>query len=381
MKSANVTQPLDAITQWGVADRPRSGIIGTGFMGMVHARAVRAAGGRVTAVAASSRERAERMAVTLHAESAAASAEALIASDAVDIVHVCTPNNLHEPLAKLAISAGKHVICEKPLAIHAEGAQYLAELAAGANVTATVPFVYRFYSSVHSARSRIRDGQAQALHLIYGHYLQDWLSRAEDNNWRTESARGGPSRAFADIGIHWVDLAEFVSGHRINRLCARTLTACERRRSPGGDAAIDTEDAATLMFETDHGAIGSVVISQVSPGRKNLLWLCLDGPEEGLAFDQERPDCLWVGTREEARTIARGTGPRHSMTPARWDILPPGHPQGYQDAFNAFVAATYAAAAGSPPDGLPTFADGLRSAQVTAAALRSADSGTWQAVP
>jgi predicted dehydrogenase len=137
------------------------------------------------------------------------------------------------------------------------------------------------------------------------------------------------------------------------------------------------------MFETDRGAIGSVVISQVSPGRKNRLWLSLDGADEALAFDQEHPDCLWIGTREEARTIARGTAPTQSQAPPgpHRDLLPPGHPEGYHDAFTAFVAATYAAAAGHPPDGLPTFADGVRAAGVTAAVLRSAGSGAWEAVP
>ncbi len=248
-----------------------------------------------------------------------------------------------------------------------------------AGVVAAVPFVYRFYPSIRDARARVRRGETGPLRLIHGSYLQDWLSNAEDHNWRVDPARGGPSRAFGDIGIHWTDLVEFVSGHRISRLCARTLTAYARRGTPQGYLPVGTEDAAAVLFETDEGALGTVVASQITPGRKNRLWFSLDGADRALSFDQELPDSLWIGERPETRIVPRGA-PGTSPESRAWDILPAGHPQGYQDAFTAFVADTYAEIEGGAPDGLPTFADGLRAARLTAAVLESAQGGEWQVV-
>jgi predicted dehydrogenase len=210
------------------------------------------------------------------------------------------------------------------------------------------------------------------LRLLHGTYLQDWLSRPDDHNWRVDPSLGGGSRAFGDIGVHWCDVVEFVTGHRITRLAARMLTVPRT----SGRSGSGTEDAATVMFETDQAALGSVVVSQVSPGRKNRLWLSLDGSEASLQFDQESPDSLWVGGREQNLVVPRGAEAA-SPDAARYNIVPVGHPQGYLDCFTAFVADVYAAAAGNPPDGLPTFADGLRAALITDAVVTSAASGQW----
>jgi predicted dehydrogenase len=345
----------------------RAGIAGAGFMGRVHAHAVRAAGGRVTRVAASTPERSAEAAAALGADASAATAVELASSPDVDVVHVCTPNALHAEVALAALAAGKPVVCEKPLATTVAGAARLTEAAAGQ--VATVPFVYRFYPSVREARARIAAGEAGPLHLLHGTYLQDWLSRPDDTNWRTDPAQGGASRAFADIGVHWCDLMEFVTGHRITALSARTLTVF-------GGARAATEDAATVMFTTDQGAAGSVVVSQVSPGRRNRLWFSFDGADASYSFDQEQPGGLWAGGRDHNRLLPPGAG---SMTGAAapYAVLPPGHPQGYQDCFDAFVRDTYAAVAGGEPDGLPRFADGLRAAVLTDAVLASAAAGAW----
>src|SRR3954452_6228013 len=210
----------------------RVAIAGTGFIGAVHARSARLAGASLVGVAASSPESARRAAAALGAERAFDSAEALVSADDVDVVHICTPNNLHVPLAEAALAAGKHVILEKPIAMDAESAQAITDAAADAGKIAAVPFVYRYYPTVREARERVRSGQTGEIRLIHGTYLQDWLLRPEDDNWRVETDLGGASRAFADIGSHWCDLAEFVSGQRLTRLCARTLTAVpERQRS------------------------------------------------------------------------------------------------------------------------------------------------------
>jgi predicted dehydrogenase len=359
-----------------MAGRPRSGIVGAGFIGGVHARAVRAAGGVLAAVAGRSAESAAVAATRLLAERAVASAEELVEADDIDVVHICTPNHLHAPLAERAIAAGKHVICEKPLSTDVAGARRLADLAGAASVVAAVPFVYRFYPTVRDARGRVRRGDVGSVRLIHGSYLQDWLSRPEDRNWRVDAALGGGSRAFGDIGVHWCDVVEFATGHRITRLVARMMTVPRGTDRSGPD----TEDAATVLFETDQGALGCVVVSQVSPGRKNRLWFSLDGARASLQFDQELPDALWVGGREQNVTVHRGA---ESSTDdaARYTIVPVGHPQGYIDCFTAFVGDVYAATAGDPPDGLPTFDDGLRAAVITDAVLASAASSGWVKVP
>ena len=208
-----------------MASTLRAGIAGSGFIGAVHARSARRAGARITAVAASSLQSAQTAARALGAERALASAEELVEDPDIDVVHICTPNHLHLPLAEAALAAGKHVICEKPLALDAAGARRLVEAAAGTGLQAAVPFVYRYYPTVREARQRVRDASTGELRLLHGAYLQDWLLRPDDDNWRVDETLGGRSRAFADIGSHWCDLAQFISGHRITRLSARLLTA------------------------------------------------------------------------------------------------------------------------------------------------------------
>lgn len=359
----------------------RAGIIGTGFMGAVHSHAVRAAGSTVSAVAGSSQASAEAARAGLGAQAAAATPEALIARDDVDVVHICTPNATHADLARKAIAAGKAVICEKPLATSVDDAAELTDLALQAGVTAAVPFVYRFYPAVREARDRIRAGEAGRLWLLHGSYLQDWLAGAEASNWRVDSKLGGASRAFGDIGVHWCDLMEFTTGHKITRIMASTSRAYEQRETGGTLSSVATEDGATILFETDNGAAGSLVVSQVSPGRKNRLWFSFDGTEAAFSFNQERPGTLHIGRTDASTDVP--VGPQTLSTPGgrRYAMLPPGHPQGYQDSFNAFVADTYAAVRGQEPEGLPTFRDGLRAALLTDAVVASSAQQSWVTVP
>jgi len=366
----------------------RVGVVGTGFIGRVHARSARLAGARLVGVAASSPESAGVAAAELGAERAFASAEELVVSEQIDVVHVCAPNHLHLPLARAALESGKHVICEKPVALDAAGAAELLAAAELAGRVATVPFVYRYYPTVREARARVRGGALGELRLLYGGYLQDWLLASSDDNWRVEPSLGGPSRAFADIGSHWCDLIEFVCGQRIVSVSARTTVAHARRprgearsfaRGDGAGAAraVETEDIAAVMFETDAGIVGSTVISQVSAGRKNQLWFEASGTETAVGFDQEQPETLWVGRRAGSERVPRDFD---TLSPeaAAYVILPGGHPQGYRDCFDAFVGETYAAIGGEPEaDGLPTLADGLRAVRITEAVLESASDRTW----
>jgi predicted dehydrogenase len=362
--------------------RVRAGIIGAGFMGSVHARAIRAAGGEVAAVADATPAGAEEAAQRLGGDCRGETFDGLLQAADLDVIHVCTPNHLHADQALAVVKAGKHVVCEKPLATSERAARQLAAAASEAGVVATVPFIYRFYPAVREARARIARGDAGAVRALHGSYLQDWLASTQDTNWRVNSALGGASRAFGDIGVHWCDLIEFTSGHRIARLAAHMLTAHpDRRGSEAGDgSAVSTEDVATLLFETDQGAIGSALMSQITLGRKNRLWFSADGDLASLCFDQEVPESLWIGGRAANSLFLRGSEGT-SPDAARYNILPAGHPQGYQDCFNAFVADTYQAIRGDPPEGLPTFDDGWRAAAITAAVLEAATSRSWVEVP
>jgi predicted dehydrogenase len=347
----------------------RAGIIGGGFMAEVHARAVRDAGREVVMIASSSPEKAADAASRLGVPNIAENAQALIASDLVDVVHVCTPNTFHAEQARLAIAQGKRVVCEKPLATSVADARELVALAAAQGTLTAVPFVYRYYPAVREILSRIARGDTGQLRLLHGNYLQDWLTPSAAHNWRADEAIGGESRTFADIGVHWCDLMEFVTGHRITRLVS-LLTRAHPERSTN-------EDAASLIFETNRGATGTLVASQISFGRKNHLYFSFDGDLESYQWNQERPG-MFSSANIGGETIVRaGSAEMASAAAQRLAYLPAGHPQGYQDAFNAFIADAYSSFEGKAVDGLPTFADGLRAALLTEAVVESSRVGEW----
>ncbi len=352
---------------------PRIGIVGGGFMGRVHSRAARSAFGTIAGIASSTSESAARAAADFGIEHSYASFAELLADDSIDIVHICTPNTTHVGLAGAAIAAGKHVICEKPLATSVADAEELVQKAELKGVTATVPFIYRYHPMVREAKARVACGDLGTLLTIQGVYLQDWLLSERDDNWRVDTNLGGPSRAFADIGSHLVDLVEFVTGERIVRLNAVKRTVFNERVR---NREIATEDAVALVVETTTGAIGTLLVSQVTPGRKNHLVIEIAGSSETARFNQEHPDELWIGRRIGSELLPRDAI-RLDEDAARLSVLPAGHPLGYQDAFNAFVADSYAAASGASPYGLPTFGDGLRAVAITEAVMVSAREHCW----
>jgi predicted dehydrogenase len=348
------------------ARKLRVGIVGGGFMGRVHGRSALVAGAQVVGAIGSSPDRAAAAAEATGAERGFADLDELLAAD-LDVVHVCTPNNTHLPVTLRALEAGKHVICEKPLATSVQDAAGLHAAVLEASLVGTVPFVYRYHPMVRELRTRIAEGEAGLITSLHGSYLQDWLAGANDQNWRVDDEAGGPSRTFADIGSHWCDLMEFVTGDRIAAISAQTRTIRGRR----GGVDVRTEDLATAQFRTEAGVVGTVVVSQVAAGRKNRLYLEVSGTESSFGFDQEDPDRLWAGRRTESRLLTRDP---ETLSPpaARVNRLPAGHAQGYQDAFDSFVADSYAAVLGDRPDGLPDFAAGARSARLVDAVLRSA---------
>lgn len=355
----------------GNGARYRAGIVGTGFMGTVHARAVRASGGIVVGVVGSNPDRGRAAAEAL-ATTAYDDLDALLADPDVDVVHLCTPNHRHAEEALAVLAAGKHVVCEKPLATTLDAARAMEAAAAEAGVVAVVPFVYRFHPMVREARHRIRSGGLGRLTLAHGGYFQDWLARPGDDSWRVDPAQGGATRAFGDVGSHWCDLLEFLTGQRITSLSSRLVTAIAER----GSGPVTTDDIATLSFEASGGLVGTAVMSQVSPGRKNRLVVEVSGLEGSVAFDQEEPERLWVGGVEANQLLLRDPATA-SAAAAPYSSLPAGHAQGYQECFTHFVRDTASAVAGHDVDGLPTFADGRRAAALADAVVESAHRGTW----
>ncbi|WP_327251071.1 Gfo/Idh/MocA family protein [Streptomyces sp. NBC_01244] len=348
----------------------RAGVVGTGFIGQIHARAVRQAGARLVGIAGADLDSALQGARSLGAENAFESADELIESGLIDVLHVCTPNHLHAPIVLKALDAGLAVVCEKPLATDAPTAEMMAGRAREAGVVATVPFAYRFHAMVREARARL--GDLGRISLIQGSYLQDWLLKSTDDNWRVDPKQGGPGRTIGDIGSHWFDLVEFVTGDRITKVCAQTSVVVADRLS----GPVLTEDLATVHFATATGALGSVSLSQVAPGRKNRLFLEISAASGSLAFDQEDPERLWLGGRSGSSVLVRD--PMTLSSAAKpYSPLPAGHAQGFHDCFDAFVADTYAAIRGEHRDGLPTFEDGARAAHITDEILRSVREGGW----
>ena len=356
----------------------RAGFVGGGFMAEVHSRAVRAAQGSPVAVVTSTPSSAARASERLGLDTTYDSLEQMLADDSVDVIHICSPNTTHVRFATLSLNAGKHVICEKPLATTVEDAEALVGLASRSGLVAAVPFVYRFHPMVREARARVESGEVGTVLSIQGQYLQDWLLSNDDDNWRVDESSGGSSRAFADIGSHLCDLIEFILNDRIKNVSAVTRTVFSERRI---NKNIQTEDIAAILFETHLGAVGTLLISQVAPGRKNRLTVEISGKDKSLSFDQENPEQLWIGSRNGSQVLVRDPATNHESA-ARLSVLPSGHVQGYQDAFNGFISDAYTAIrTGTVPEGMPQFADGLRAAQLTSAVQRSARERTWQQIP
>jgi predicted dehydrogenase len=367
-------------------------IAGTGMIGAVHRRAALLAGAVVRGVSASSPERGAEVAEAWDVPRAYRDISDALADPEVQVVHVCTPNHLHRAMAQAALEAGKHVICEKPLATTLQDAEALSALAASTGLVATVPFVYRYHPVVREARARIAHGDLGPLRLIHGSYLQDWLLDPASNNWRVDPALGGVSRVFADIGSHWCDLVEWVSGERFVDVSAAFETVIAQRAAAtglsfstpaagGAMQPVSSEDVAAALFKTGNGTLASLTVSQVSAGRRNRLWFEIDGAQASVAFDQEDSERLWIGLPDQREEIfVRGPG-AGSAEQRRLSVLPPGHAQGYGNCFDAFVADTYRAIVAERPEGLPTFEDGLRSALIVDRVIASARTRAWTSIP
>jgi predicted dehydrogenase len=366
----------------------KAGVVGTGFIGVVHVDALRRIGVDVTGVVGSTAERARAKAVAPVYESY----EALLADASVDVVHLTTPNHLHYPQVKQALEAGKHVVCEKPLAMTAEESGELLELAERSGLVHCTNFNIRFYPMIQEARARVRGGEVGDVWNVHGGYLQDWLHQPTDWNWRLEPDKGGNLRAVGDIGSHWMDLVQFVSGLEIEALFADMATVIPVRQRPKGevetfaaaadaereDAPMSTEDLAHILLRFEGGARGSCVISQVSAGRKNSTRFEVDGSTASLAWDGEAHETLWLGRRDSPNEVLLRNPALMSAEARGRTSLPAGHAEGFADTFKELYRAVYrAVAAGHPGDDYPTFRAGHVENVLAEAVAQSSRDERW----
>lgn len=376
------------------AGRPRAAIIGTGFIAAVHRDGLIRNGVEVAGVLGSSAARGAEAATSWGLRRSYADLDELVNDGEVEVVHITSPNANHYRQAAALLGARKHVVCEKPLAVSVEESRDLVRLARAAGVVHAVNYNIRHYPLVREARARIASGSIGAVRLATGDYFQDWMSKADDWNWRVEADRGGPLRAVGDIGSHWLDLTSYLLGSPVTSVLAATQIFLPERERPttaakaftAGDGPRDTvrvqtEDAATVLIRFANGAHGSVNISQVSPGRKNALRLEIAGAESSLAWHGERPDELWIGHRERPNEILLRDPELLSPAAAVMTRLPGGHAEGFENSFAALYRAVYDHIADGGPTAsaaqYPTFVDGHAEMLVLAAIARSADTQTW----
>ncbi|MCU0504391.1 MAG: Gfo/Idh/MocA family oxidoreductase [Chloroflexi bacterium] len=369
-------------------------VIGSGFIGTVHVEALRRIGIRVTGLLESSPELGAARAEALGLPRAYATMGDVLADPDVRVVHVTSPNELHHPQVTEILAAGRHVVCEKPLAMTSAESAELVALAAASGLVNAVNFNIRFYPINQHAASLVRDGGLGSVRLVTGRYFQDWLLYDTDWNWRLEKDQGGVLRAVGDIGSHWLDLTSFVTGLRVESVMADLATFIPVRRKPIGEVLtfsteraaetvpveIHTEDVATILLRYAGGARGSVSISQLSPGRKNGLAYQVDGAESAVAWDSEDPDRLWIGHRDRPNEVLLRNPALMNPAGVAAARLPGGHVEGFADTFGAVFSAIYddvLAGGPSPSPRYATFADGHEEMLVGDAVLESSRTGRW----
>jgi len=367
----------------------RMGLVGPGFIAAHHIDAVRRLGNvEVAAIAGSSVESARRKAREWNIGRASGDYRELTADPAIDVIHNTTPNHLHFEVSLAALRAGKHVVADKPLAMNAEQCRQLHDAALQAGVAHVVTFNYRGNPLVQHARALVAQGEMGKVTFVHGQYLQDWLADDTVYSWRMDPRKSGPSSALLDIGSHWCDLAEHVSGLRIASVLAdlSTVVPVRYRTTPDGKrqrVKVTSEDLASVLLRFDNGARGCLRVGQVLPGHKNDLQLEVNGRAASLRWLQERQNELWIGRYAQPDSMIVKDPALLAGDARRYAHLPAGHQEAWSDAFFNLIADAYrwiaqGGAAKAKPVALPTFADGYRSARLIEAMLRShAEGGVW----
>ena len=368
-------------------------IIGVGFVGRAHLEALRRLGIPVRGILSSSADRTREAARVLHLERAYSSLDELFADKSIGVVHICTPNYLHHDQTKAAMEAGKHVMCEKPLAMNASESQSLVNLERKLECVGGVAYNLRYYPLCHEARAIVQSGAIGEPRLVHGSFLQDWLLFSSDWNWRLQPEQSGDLRVVADIGTHWLDLVTWIIDRKVNEVCADLATVNPVHQRPRGrvetfqkstgatdDVKITTDDYASILLHLEGGICGVCTVSQVSAGRKARLWFEIDGSEGSVAWNSEEPNTLWIGKRGEPnKEIPKDPSIMHPQTRG-YAAYPAGHAEGYPDTFAQLFKDFYAyieAGDFTAPRTFPTFATGHEEMRLCKAIALSARERRW----
>jgi predicted dehydrogenase len=376
----------------------KTAIIGTGFMGKVHAENVRRLGNvEIAAVAASSDEKARQFGQSIGVERTTGDYQTLLKDPEINAVHVLTPNALHHSMCKAALGAGKHVLCEKPFTLTSAEARELVDLAARTGLTNCIQHNLRYYPVVQQIRRMIEAGDLGEILIVQGTYSQDWLLYDTDWNWRIDSKANGALRAMGDIGSHWMDMIQHLTGLRITAMCADLATFHKTRKRPKGSietfagktlkpedyqaVPIDTEDFGAVLVHLGDRARGTFTVSQMSAGRKNMFTFDIYGTKAGVSWNQERPDELWIGQRNMPNGIIVKDPSLLYPKAAAYADLPGGHSEGYDDTHKQVFKHFYAKVADpSAPLDFPTFQDGLIGMQLLEKVVESSKKNGWVTV-
>ena len=371
-------------------------VIGAGFMGPVHTEALRRIGVHVAGILGVDRDESEKAAAALSIPKAYASFEEVLEDAGVQVLHLTTPNKLHYPMAKAALQAGKHVLCEKPLAMTSDETRDLVDIAGQSGRVAGVNYNLRFYPLCLEAAKRIANHKLGKLYSITGSYVQDWLLYPADYNWRVLAEEGGAVRAVGDIGTHWMDLVQHVSGLKITEVFADLKIVHPVRKKPKGEVEtfsgktsetlpaeeikIDTEDCGSILIRFDNGALGNLWVSQTTAGRKNCLRFEIAGEKQSLFWNSEAPNEMWLGNRNEPNhTLMKDPG-LLSADVRPFTGYPGGHNEGYPDTFKQCFRAFYSHIAAGNPEASPqfaTFEEGHREVLLCEAILKSHREKRW----
>jgi len=375
----------------------RAAVIGAGFVGRAHIEALRRLAIPIQGVLGSSPGRTQDSCRSLGIARAYGSMEELAGDGSVDVVHICTPNHLHAPETQSALQAGKHVMCEKPLAMNTEETAALVELAEKRGKVGAVTYNLRYYPLCQEAHALVQQGAIGEPRIAHGGYLQDWLFYPTDWNWRLEPALGGDMRAVADVGTHWLDAICWISGQNLKELCADLATIIPVRQRPKGPVEtfkkaeniatvpvqMTTDDYGSVLLHFDGGMRGVMTVSQVSAGRKNHMWFEIDGSEGSLAWDEEEPNVLWIGSRKEANRYLIKDPALMSPQARGYAAYPAGHAEGYPDTFVQLFKDLYGyidAGDLKAPRSFPTFETGHYEVKLCELIAQSARERRWVSV-